>query len=84
MPRNRLLSRRGFLKSAAAAGAASAAGHVITAALAADLSGEVLAKTEAAPGATKAALANPFFAMDTGIKDGKHRTPQSQAAKPTQ
>ena len=58
MPRNRLLSRRGFLKSAAAAGAASAAGHVITAALAADLSGEALAKTEAAPGAAKATPAN--------------------------
>lgn len=64
-----LLSRRGFLKSAAAAGAASAAGHGITGALAA----------KAAPGATKVALTNPFFAMDTGIKDGKHRTPQSQA-----
>ncbi len=83
--RRSLLSRRGFLKSAAAAGAASAAPYVITAALAADLSAEASAKTEAsakaeaAPGATKAAPANPFFAMDTGIKDGKHRTRQSQA-----
>lgn len=64
-----VLSRRGFLRSAAAAGAASAAPHLITGALAA----------KAAPGAAKTSPTNPFFAMDTGIKDGKHRTRESQA-----
>lgn len=33
------------------------------------------------PGATETrALTNPFFAMETGLRDGKHDTPEAQAA----
>jgi sugar phosphate isomerase/epimerase len=41
------------------------------------LSPKTLPAAEAAP--KKLALDNPFFAMDTGTKDAKHQTPQSQA-----
>jgi sugar phosphate isomerase/epimerase len=64
MPRPQGISRRSFIRQSAAACAALHA-HGLTA--------------HAATDAVSISPKNPFFAMDTGTRDDKHQTPESQA-----